>query len=161
MRIPYENKTEKAQHLGSVTVPPGETRMVESSYILARTNQEDRQDAPKSSSAETVWSLEEFVKQNQAEEIKQLPELTNEQFAAVVEHYQTNKPPKKLEAALPVEAEARKAQAEADEFAATLKAMSDEELQGELMAHAEDEGRLAMIQHELSVRGEADSDGQE
>ncbi|WP_422134946.1 hypothetical protein [Endozoicomonas sp. ALD040] len=152
-KIPYHNKEDKAVHIGPVTVPAGETRMVEAAYVLARADQQGRQ--PQSTEA-TEWRLEDFVKQKQDDEIEQLPGLTDDQFAAVVAYYENNQPPKKLEKALPVEADARTAQKEADAYVEALKAMSDEELQGELLSQTADEGRLALVQVELSSRKEGE-----
>ncbi|MGI9278189.1 MAG: hypothetical protein ACR2PX_00955 [Endozoicomonas sp.] len=152
-KIPFHNKEKNPVHIGAVTVPAGETRMVEAAYVLARADQQGRQ--PQSSES-TEWSLEAFVKLKQDEEIKQLPELTDDQFAAVAEYYENNQPPKKLEKALPIEAGARAAQKEADDYVAALDAMSKEELQAELLVQAEDEGRLALAQAELSKRQSAE-----
>lgn len=152
-KIPFHNKEPNTVHLGPVSVPAGETRMVDAAYVLARADKQGRQ---AQEPVVPAWSLEDFVKQKQDDEIKQLPELTDAQFAAVVDYYKEHQTPKKLEKALPIEADARAAQKEADAYADTLKAMSTEELQGELLAQAEDAGRLAMVQVELSHRGDSE-----
>ncbi|MCW7553658.1 hypothetical protein NX722_13675 [Endozoicomonas gorgoniicola] len=154
-KIPFYNKGKNDVHIGSVTVPAGETRMVESAYVLARSAESGREEQKTEVPApEPEWTLEAFVKLKQDDEIKALPTLSDEQFAEVQAYYQTHQPPKKLEKALPIEAEARKAQKEADDFADALKGMTEEELQGELLAQAEDAGRLALVQAELSHRDE-------
>ena len=152
-KIPFFNREKNDVHIGSVTVPAGETRMVESAYVLARSAELGREEQ-KTEVPAPEWSLEAFVKMKQDDEIKALPTLSDEQFAEVQAYYQTHQPPKQLEKALPIEAEARKAQKEADDFAGALKAMTEEELQGELLAQAEDAGRLALVQAELSNRNE-------
>ena len=153
-KIPFHNKEKKAVHIGSVTVPAGETRLVESAYVLARSAKAGRAEQKAKEPAQPEWDLKFFVKMKQDEEIKLLPTLSDEQFAEVLAHYQEHQPPKKLEKALPIEADARKAQAEADAFAESLKGMSEEELQGELLAQAEDTGRLELVKAELDSRQE-------
>lgn len=145
-KVPYHNKTEKPVHIGAVTVPPNQTRMVESQYLLIKA----REDLPETTAA--GWNLEAFVKQNQETEIAQLPELTDQQLEQVVAHYSQNTPPKKLKPALEAEVIAREEYRKADEYVASLESMSDEELKAELLYVGDDEGKLALVQDQLSKR---------
>ncbi|MBO9493859.1 hypothetical protein J7438_07135 [Thalassotalea sp. G20_0] len=147
-KVPYHNKTEKPVHIGAVTVPPNQTRMVESQYLLIKA----REDLLETTAA--VWNLEAFVKQNQETEIAQLPELTDQQLEQVVAHYSQNTPPKKLKPALEAEVVTREEARKADEYVTSLETMSDEELKAELLSVGDDEGKLALVQDQLSKRKE-------
>ena len=145
-KVPYYNKTEKPVHIGSVTIMPNQTRMVDSQYLLIKVREN------LVGTTVVAWNLNEFVKQNQEAEIAQLPELTERQLKQVVVYYSQLQTPRKLKLALEAEVVSREEARKADEYVTSLEEMSDEELKAELLSVGNDEGKLALLQDQLSKR---------
>jgi len=108
MKTSYTNNTKNPVHIGAVTIMPGSTRLVESSYILAKKAKEGRKAHREKSNRSQSW-LDVFVKQKQDDEIAQLPDLNDKQFSELIAYYQKNKASKKLASALPEEQARREA----------------------------------------------------
>ena len=149
-KVSFHNKTDKPVHLGPVMVMPGQTREVPEQYAVHRVQTAVR--TVEELQAES-FDVTAFARQNQATEIAALPELSDADFKAVVDYYATHQAPKKLAAALRTEMEARAAEAAAAKYVDSLAMMSDEELNAEADAVADDNGRLALVQAEQETRG--------
>ena len=148
-KVPFHNKTDKPVHLGPVTVMPGQTRPVPQQYVVHRVQTTVRTVEELQAAS---FDLKAFVNQKQDDEIKALPELSDDEFTAVVNYYSSHNAPKKLAKALTIELESRAQEVAAAKYVDSLALMSDEELAAEAEAVADDEGRLALVQAEQENR---------
>lgn len=95
VKLPYLNSTDKDVHVGPVTIRPGQTRMVDSMYLVDQVSKCSR---ASQSSLETEWDLAAYL--TKRDKIEKLPTLTDGQLAAVVSHADTSKVSKKWAAAV-------------------------------------------------------------
>lgn len=143
-KVPYFNSSDKAKHFGAVTVMPGQTRMVDSAYIVA--------DVRASETKPAAFDLDAYMAQNQDKKLEQLAALTAEEFAQVYAWCAVNDPPKKLDKA--VEDRFVSAEREPMLVALTTKlaVINDDDLSLALLDAANDAEVLAIAQAELSKR---------
>jgi|GEM_PF-1064639 len=151
-KVPYHNPTNKTVHIGSVSVFPNQTRMVDEA-LLPKNNDSESGDSP----APKFNTIAELMDQNVDVIKKEVPHLGDDGLTQALDAELEGKNRKSvLDFVGNLIADREDAQ-KAAEFAESLKEKTDEELQGLLLDLADEPKALAAIQEELSQRKSDDS----
>lgn len=157
-KVPYTNTTDRIQHVGTVTLWPGDTREVDETLIDGRAPAKPAEPAP----ADPVLQLLDQSVEHVATAIRArgedgLPVITDAQLAALRQAEENGKTRKTMIGAIDEET-VRRASERADReinlesFVAELSAKTDEELLELAELHVDDEAIYAAISAEIERR---------
>lgn len=147
-KVPFHNDTDKIKHVGPVTLFPGDTREVEETDIPDFK-------APEAGGESKQDPLLMILEGKAPEVIDVLPDLTPGELDALQLAEQAGKSRKGVLEAIAEEFLVRaNAAKEAEEFAALIADMSDDDLDKQRELMAGDDGMLALIDAEIAKRAE-------
>lgn len=169
MKVPYHNTKSHPEHVGGVMVQPGETRFIDENRHPDYPGMGARRAAP---TPEPTGSDMTDLAAEKADVIKaQLAELDDNQLSELLAAEEAGKNRKGVVEAVNSElltraseggegAENDPAAVEAQQFAASLPEMSDDELAELAESVADDEGRLALVNEEIAHRADGGEGGE-
>ena len=151
-KIAYTNTTDKIQHVGCVTLYPGDTREVEETHLPNFKKPDAEVEQKKDPLLDLLTGTVLAV-------TNALPDLSIEELDRLeAGEKATEKPRKGILEAITEEKLSRAASTqETAEFTVSLEGMSEDELLDQLTLVEDDEGKLALVNAEIEKRA-ADND---